>query len=78
MINLASCGKWLVFLGLALVVAGGAIWLLGRTGLPLGRLPGDIHIERENISCHVPLVTMVVVSLPLTILLNVIIRLMNR
>ena len=35
-------GRILVMLGVALVVIGGLVMLLGRTGLPLGRLPGDI------------------------------------
>jgi hypothetical protein len=51
---------------------------LGRLDLPLGRLPGDIRIEREGFSCYVPLVAMVVVSVLLTILLNIIIRLLGR
>ena len=41
----ASIGKWIVVFGLGLVVAGGLLWLLTKAGLPLGRLPGDIHVE---------------------------------
>ena len=63
---------------MSLVIVGGLLWLLGRTGLPLGRLPGDIHIERDGFSCYIPLVTMIVVSVVLTILLNVILRLLAR
>jgi hypothetical protein len=77
-IDLASLGRWIAILGLILVITGGAIWLLGRTGLPVGRLPGDIRFERENVSCYVPIATMILVSLLLTVLLNVILRLLNR
>ena len=54
--EVASLGKWIAILGVALVVVGGLVWLLGRTGLPLGRLPGDIRIEGENVSCYAPIV----------------------
>ena len=76
--DLSAIGKGIVILGLGLVVTGGLLWLLGRSGLPLGHLPGDIRIERENISCYVPIVTMILVSLALTVLLNLILRLLNR
>jgi hypothetical protein len=76
--ELASLGKWIVIVGIALVVVGGLVWLLGRTGLPLGRLPGDIRIEGENVSCYAPLVTMIILSVVLTIVLNIVVRLLNR
>ena len=76
--ELASLGKWIVIVGIALVVVGGLVWLLGRTGLPLGRLPGDIRIEGENVSCYAPIVTMIILSVVLTIVLNIVVRLLNR
>jgi hypothetical protein len=76
--ELASLGKWIVIVGIALVVVGGLVWLLGRIGLPLGRLPGDIRIEGENVSCYAPLVTMIILSVVLTIVLNIVVRLLNR
>lgn len=76
--DLSSLGKGIVVFGVLLVVVGGALWLLGRAGLPLGRLPGDIRIEREGFSCYVPIATMIVLSILLTVLLNVIVRLLNR
>jgi hypothetical protein len=44
----------------------------------LGRLPGDIRIEREGFGCFIPIVTSILLSLLLTVLLNVVIRLLNR
>lgn len=76
--DLSSLGKGLVALGLILALAGGLLWLLGRAGLPVGRLPGDIRIEREGLSCYVPIVSMILLSVVLTILVNVILRLLNR
>lgn len=78
MMDLSSLGKGIAALGLILVLAGGILWILGRTGLPLGSLPGDIRIEREGLSCYVPLVSMVLLSLLLTILVNVILRVLSR
>lgn len=76
--DFSSLGKGIVILGLLLVVLGGIVWLLGKTGLPLGRLPGDLRIEGEKLSCYVPIVTMIVLSVVLTIVLNIIVRLLNR
>jgi hypothetical protein len=78
MMELSSLGKAIIVLGLVLVLAGGLLWILGRIGLPVGRLPGDIRIEREGLSCHVPIVSMILLSLLLTIVVNVILRLLNR
>jgi hypothetical protein len=76
--DLSTLGKGIVALGVLLLIVGGALWLMGRAGLPLGRLPGDVRIEREGFSCYFPIVTMLLLSIVLTILLNVIIRLLNR
>lgn len=59
--------RWLIGLGLALLIAG-LLWpWLSR--LPFGRLPGDIAIEREGFSFHFPIVTSIVVSIVLSLLL---------
>lgn len=64
--------------GAALSVLGGLVWLAGRAGLPLGRLPGDIRIERDGFSFYFPLASSIIVSILLTILLNVAARLLKR
>ena len=59
--------KALIAIGLCLVIAGlGWPWL---SKLPLGRLPGDIVIERENFRIYFPLGTMVLASLLLSAIL---------
>jgi hypothetical protein len=68
----------LIILGLILVVTGGLVYLLARVGLPVGHLPGDIRIQTENFTCFFPLTTMIIVSVVLTIILNLIVRLLNR
>ena len=55
--------KLLIVVGLVLVVAGLAM----KLGLPLGRLPGDIVINRENASFYFPVVTCILISVVLSI-----------
>ena len=54
--------KWLIRFGVALVIVGVVFLLLKRTGLVLGRLPGDIVIEREGFHFWFPVVSCLVVS----------------
>jgi hypothetical protein len=70
-------GKWLILLGVLLVVVGGAILLLGKVPW-IGQLPGDIFIQRDNFSCLFPLATSILLSIVLTLVLNLLFRLMNR
>lgn len=68
----------LIIIGLIFLVVGGLLYLTGRLGMPLGRLPGDIRIVRGNTTIFFPLGTSILLSLILTILLNIIIRLWRR
>jgi hypothetical protein len=66
-------GRFLILLGAVLVLAGVGLLLAPR--LPwIGRLPGDIVVQRDHFSFYFPLVTSVVVSLVLTLLLNLFLR----
>lgn len=59
--------KWLIVAGLVLVLAG-VLWpVLSRLGL--GRLPGDILIERGNFRFYFPLATSIVISIVLSLIL---------
>ncbi|KWV51845.1 hypothetical protein AS156_12265 [Bradyrhizobium macuxiense] len=64
--------RTLIVLGIVLVVAGICWPLIGRLGL--GRLPGDIVIQRPNFSFYFPLMT----SLLISIVLSVVLWLINR
>ncbi len=57
----------LIILGILLLVLG-LLWPW-LAQLPLGRLPGDIHIERENFSFHFPLMTGLLISIVLSLIL---------
>ncbi len=70
--TLESLGKLLLVGGGLIALVGLFILLFGRLGL--GRLPGDVFIQRENISFYFPLTTMILVSIVLTIIINLIKR----
>jgi hypothetical protein len=72
---MAEVGRILVVLGIALVVTGGMVMLLGRVGLPLGRLPGDFVIRGKNTTFYFPLATSILVSVVLSLLFFLISRL---
>ena len=71
---LSVTGKWLLFTGACLIALGALFWVVGKTGLPLGSLFGDIRIERGNFSFYFPIVTCIVLSILLTVLINIIAR----
>ena len=62
-------GRAVVLAGLIIVAVGLLIWIGPRIPF-FGRLPGDIAIERDNVSVFAPIGSMVVVSLVLTVVLN--------
>ena len=71
---------WLAFVvltlvagvGIAIALVGGFLILGGR--LPFGRLPGDISVQGQSGSFFFPIVSCIIISLVLTVVLNVIIR----
>jgi hypothetical protein len=67
-------GRLLIAVGLVLLIAGGLLLLLGRTGIPLGRLPGDISYRGKNLSVYFPLGT----SVFLSVLLSLVFYMLSR
>jgi hypothetical protein len=59
--------KWLITMGIILIALGLAWPLLTKLGL--GKLPGDIHIEREGFNLYFPITTSIIVSLLLSLVL---------
>ncbi len=60
-------GRWIILAGVVLVMLGLAWPWLAKLGL--GRLPGDLHIERDGFSFYFPITTSIVVSLVLSLVL---------
>lgn len=67
-------GKLLVFAGLVIAAVGLGLMLLGRTNLPIGRLPGDIIYRGKNTSFYFPLTTCILVSVVLTLVFYLIVK----
>ena len=67
---LEEAGKLLITVGLLFVAAGVVLILLGKLGssIPIGKLPGDILIKRDNFVFYFPLGTSLLISLLLTLL----------
>ena len=74
----STIGKWIVIFGLVVLVLGGLVWAAGRVGLPLGRLPGDINIQRGGSSLMISCGTSILLSILLTVGLNVLLRFFTR
>lgn len=72
---LETIARSLIVFGLVLVIAGVTLYVLAKLNLPLGRLPGDVRIEGKGFVVYVPLVSMLLLSLLLTVVLNLLARL---
>lgn len=68
----SGVGRALIVIGLT-VAAAGVVFLVGER-LGLGRLPGDLSFKRGNVRVYVPLATSIVVSVLLTVVLNLLLR----
>lgn len=69
---MGSLGRSLLVIGVALAIAG-ALLIAGER-LGLGRLPGDLVLKRKSFTLHFPLATSILVSLVLTLVLNLWLR----
>jgi hypothetical protein len=76
--DLVQIARILALFGIFLLVTAGALYIMSRFGLPLGNLPGDLVIRRENFTCAVPLVSSLIISVILTIIINLILALIRR
>ncbi|HTC58168.1 MAG TPA: DUF2905 domain-containing protein [Candidatus Sulfotelmatobacter sp.] len=69
---MTDLGRMLIILGCVLVAVGVVLTIVGRSHLPLGRLPGDIVYRGKSTTVYFPLATSVLVSLVLSIVLYVV------
>jgi hypothetical protein len=70
-------GRMLLVVGVLLAIVGGAIMLISKVP-GIGRLPGDIVIQRDGFSCFFPIVTSIILSIVLTIVLNLLLGVLRR
>ncbi len=78
--NLESIGRALLLVGAGIAVLDGLFLIFSRIPVlnQLFNLPGDIRVEGSNFSCFVPIVSMIILSIILTVVANIVIRLLNR
>ena len=72
--NLEVLARWLLIIGISIAMLGGILWLLSRVP-GLSSLPGTIKIEGSGFTCVIPLLAMIVISVVLTVVLNLAARL---
>ena len=73
-----TIARYLMLGGIIIFLIGGGIYLAAKFGIPLGRLPGDIRIEGETGSFYFPITSSILVSIVLSVLLNLISRLLKK
>lgn len=78
-----TMGRILLVAGIGLAVLGLAFILLGKleslnNNATIGNLPGDFRFETGGLTCLFPLASMLLISAALTIILNLLIRILNR
>lgn len=75
--DLAGLGKILLIFGGVIVVIG--LLLVFSQHIPfLGKLPGDIFVKKDNVSFYFPIVTFLLISIVLTIIINVVLYFLNK
>lgn len=67
-----NIAKWFIFFGLSLVCAGVFIWIGSKIGIFFGSLPGDIYLKKEKFSFYLPIISSLIISVLLTIIINLI------
>lgn len=73
--GMENIARLLMGLGLFLLVLGGIIWIVTKIGgISVFRLPGDIYIKKENFTFYFPITTFLLLSLLLTLFMNLIFR----
>lgn len=77
MTEFENLGRILILLGLFVILLGGILLLAGRIPF-IGRLPGDIFIQRDGLTCWFPIVTSILLSILLSLILLVVNLLSRR
>ena len=71
---MSAIAKMLMTAGAILFIVGAGIYLGAKFGLPFGKMPGDVSYEGKNFKVFAPITSMILVSVVLTIILNLISR----
>ena len=75
---LPSLTRIFLIIGVIFLVLAGLLYLASRINIPLGKLPGDFVFQGKNITCILPLVTSIILSIAFSVILTLISRFMGR
>ena len=67
----SQTGKWIIAAGVLIIIVGILIYFFHNKLNWLGKLPGDIRIEKENFRFYFPITTMIIISVVITLLINI-------
>ncbi|MCX6991124.1 MAG: DUF2905 domain-containing protein [Chlamydiae bacterium] len=76
--NITYIAKILILIGAVIILAGFFLWMMGKIDINWGKLPGDINTEGSKGSFHFPLMTSIIVSLVLTVLINLVLWIVRK
>lgn len=76
--NTLSIARYLMLAGIGLFLVGGVVYVMGRLGVKLFNLPGDIRLQGENLTCLVPITSMILISILLSVILSLAMRFLNK
>ena len=68
----SETGKWIIVVGIILIVVGIIVYFFHDHLRWIGRLPGDIKVEKENFRFYFPITTMILFSVLLTVIVSLV------
>ncbi len=76
--ELSLTARILALFGLILLLLAGLLYLLDRLDIPLGNLPGDIKIKWRNLTCAIPIISSLLISVVVTVIINLVYYFLNK
>ena len=73
----SDTGKWIIIIGIFIIFAGVIIYFFHDKLHWIGRLPGDIRVEKENFRFYFPITTMIIFSVLLTLIITIIKKILH-
>ncbi|MEO6452772.1 MAG: DUF2905 domain-containing protein [Ginsengibacter sp.] len=67
-----TTGKYIILIGAVIILCGIIFYFFHDSFKWLGRLPGDVRIERKNFHFYFPIVTLIIISIFVTLVINII------
>ena len=67
-----QAGKYIIVIGIFIIIIGVIVYFFSNKLNWIGRLPGDIRVEKENVRFYFPITTMIIFSVLLTVIIQII------